>query len=262
MKSIAHFEFESGTFLMLLSLITANSLWSQTISFPGAEGYGRFAQGGRGGDVYIVTNLNDSGEGSLRYGVENADGPRTIVFEVSGNIELKSHLTVKESFMTIAGQTAPGDGICVKDYGFKIMDCHDVIVRYMRFRLGDKNKTAPAGYDAIETNGVSNLIFDHVSASWGIDGTHDLRGELFTLQWSIYGEALNNSLHEKGTHAMLGSMRDNTDNLTWHHNLLHSSRNRHPSLGGGSLTKAETIIDFRNNLVFNWEGPLIWVVVN
>ncbi len=127
-------------------------------------------------------------------------------------------------------------------------------MRFIRIRLGDENKTKPAGYDAIETNDVSNLIFDHISASWGIDGTHDLRGEKFTLQWSIYGEALNNSLHEKGTHAMLGSMRDNTDNITLHHNLMHSSRNRHPSLGGGSKTKAETIIDFRNNVLFNWAG--------
>ncbi len=242
------------TAVILLSFSSANLLRSQTISFPGAEGYGRFSKGGRGGDVYIVTNLNDDGAGSLRYGVENADGPRTIVFEVSGTIELKTHLTVEESYMTIAGQTAPGDGICIKDYGFKIMDCHDIIVRYMRFRLGDENKEAPAGYDAIETNGVSNIIFDHISASWGIDGIHDLRGELFTLQWSIYGEALNESLHEKGAHAMLSSMRDVKDNLTMHHNLLHSSRDRHPTLGGGTKTKAESIIDFRNNVVFNWEG--------
>ncbi len=240
--------------VIIISFSSANLLRSQTISFPGAEGYGRFSKGGRGGDVYIVTNLNDDGAGSLRYGVENANGPRTIVFEVSGNIELKSHLTIETSYITFAGQSAPGDGICIKDYGFKIVGCHDIIVRYMRFRLGDENKEAPAGYDAIETNGVSNIIFDHVSASWGIDGIHDLRGELFTLQWSIYGEALNNSLHEKGKHAMLSSMRDVTDNLTLHHNLMHSSRDRHPTLGGGTGTKAESIIDFRNNVVFNWEG--------
>ena len=220
--------------------------------FPRCRRLRPVRSGGRGGDVYIVTNLNDSGEGSLRYGIENAEGPRTIVFEVSGNIELKDHLRIEKPFLTIAGQTAPGDGITLKDFGLKIMDTHDIIMRFIRIRLGDENKTKPAGYDAIETNDVSNIIFDHISASWGIDGTHDLRGELFTLQWSIYGEALNNSLHEKGTHAMLGSMRDNTDNLTLHHNLMHSSRNRHPSLGGGSKTKAETIIDFRNNVIFNW----------
>ena len=128
-----------------------------------------------------------------------------------------------------------------------------MIVRYIRIRLGDENKVAPAGYDAIETNGVSNIIFDHISASWGIDGIHDLRGEKFTLQWSIYGEALHNSLHEKGPHAMLGSMRDLTDNITMHHNLMHSSRNRHPTLGG-SNTLAGVITDFRNNLLFNWDG--------
>jgi len=230
-------------------------LWSQTLSFPGAEGYGRFTKGGRGGDVYIVTNLKDSGKGSLRYGIENASGPRTIVFEISGTIELKNHLIIDDSFSTIAGQSAPGDGICLKDYGLKIKDCNDIIVRYIRIRLGDENKKFPAGYDAIETNRVSNIIFDHISASWGIDGTHDLRGEKFTLQWSIYGEALNNSLHEKGAHAMLGSMRDLTDNISLHHNLFHSSRNRHPTLGGGSKTREETIVDFRNNVVFNWSGP-------
>lgn len=241
---------------LILALISGmGPIWSQQLAFPGAEGYGRYTKGGRGGDVYIVTNLSDSGIGSLRQGVESANGPRTIVFEVSGNIELKSHLIVSESFITIAGQTAPGDGICLKDYGFKIKDCHDIIVRYIRIRLGDKNKSFPAGYDAIETNGVSNIIFDHISASWGIDGTHDLRGEKFTLQWSIYGEALNNSLHEKGAHAMLGSMRDLTDNITLHHNIMHSSRNRHPTLGGGNNTDSTSIVDFRNNLVFNWTGP-------
>ncbi|MCK4747577.1 MAG: pectate lyase, partial [Bacteroidales bacterium] len=226
----------------------------EVVAFPGAEGYGRHTLGGRGGDVYIVTNLNDSGEGSLRYGIENAEGPRTIVFEVSGTILLKDHLIISKPYLTIAGQTAPGDGIAIRDYGLKIKDTHDVIMRYIRVRLGDQNKPRPAGFDAIETNDISDIIFDHISASWGIDGTHDLRGQRFTLQWSIYGEALNNSLHKKGSHAMLGSMRDNTDNITLHHNLMHSSRNRHPSLGGGSKTKAETIIDFRNNVLFNWTG--------
>ncbi|HEC43399.1 MAG TPA: pectate lyase [Bacteroides sp.] len=227
----------------------------EVVAFPGAEGYGRHTPGGRGGDVYIVTNLKDSGEGSLRYGIENADGPRTIVFEVSGTILLKDHLIISKPFLTIAGQTAPGDGIAIRDYGLKIKDTHDVIMRYVRIRLGDQNKPSPAGFDAIETNDVSNIIFDHISASWGIDGTHDLRGEKFTLQWSIYGEALHNSLHEKGPHAMLGSMRDLTDNITLHHNLMHSSRHRHPSLGGGSKTDGNSIVDFRNNVLFNWSGP-------
>jgi pectate lyase len=245
--------------IAFVAMVSCNSVQeTQTqnvISFPGAEGFGRFSKGGRGGDVYHVTNLNDDGAGSLRYGIENAEGPRTIVFEVSGTIELKDRLTVTKPFLTIAGQTAPGDGITLKDRTFQIMKTHDVIVRYIRIRLGDKNKPANAGPDAIQTNGVSNIIFDHISASWGIDGIHDLRGEKFTLQWSIYGEALNRSLHEKGEHAMLGSFRDLSDNISLHHNLFHSSRNRHPSLGGGKRTDKESIVDFRNNLVFNWRGP-------
>lgn len=225
------------------------------IAFPGAEGYGRFARGGRGGEVYIVTNLNDDGPGSLREAIESSNGPRTIVFGVSGTIELKDRLTVSKPFITIAGQTAPGDGITLKDYPFQIMDTHDVIVRYIRIRLGDENKSSNSGFDAIQTNDVSNIIFDHISTSWGIDAIHDLRGEKFTLQWSIYGECLNNSLHEKGAHAMLGSFRDLTDNITLHHNLFHSSRNRHPTLGGGSKTSGNSIVDFRNNIVYNWQGP-------
>ncbi len=235
--------------------VTEVSNNSELIAFPGAEGYGRYAQGGRGGDVYQVTNLNDAGPGSLRYGVESAEGPRTIVFEVSGTIELKDRLTVTKPYLTIAGQTAPGDGITLKDRTFQIMKTHDIIVRYIRVRLGDKNKPANSGPDAIQTNDVSNIIFDHISASWGIDGIHDLRGEKFTLQWSIYGEALNNSLHEKGGHAMLSSFRDLSDNITLHHNLLHSSRNRHPTLGGGKRTNGESIVDFRNNIIYNWAGP-------
>lgn len=239
----------------LIFISSINEVFAQTIAFPGAEGFGRFAKGGRGGDVYIVANLNDSGSGSLREGINSAKGPRTIVFGISGNIELKDRLTVSQPYLTIAGQTAPGDGITLKDYPFQIMDTHDIIVRYIRIRLGDENKPKGSGFDAIQTNGVSNIIFDHISASWGIDAIHDLRGEKFTLQWSIYGECLHKSIHEKGPHAMLGSFRDLTDNITLHHNLFHSSRNRHPTLGGGSKTNGNSIVDFRNNIVYNWQGP-------
>jgi hypothetical protein len=169
------------------------------IAFPGAEGFGRFAQGGRGGDVYHVTNLNDAGAGSLRDGVLSAKGPRTIVFDVSGTIELKTPLLIEKSFLTIAGQTAPGDGICLKDQTFRIRRASHIIVRYIRVRLGDENKPRPSGPDCMNTDDVDHVIFDHITASWGIDGNHDLRrGGNFTVQWSIYAEALNNSLHEDG----------------------------------------------------------------
>jgi hypothetical protein len=224
-------------------------------AFPGAEGFGRFAKGGRGGDVYHVTNLDDSGPGSLRQGVRTATGPRTIVFDLSGTIELKSDLVVEKSCLTIAGQTAPGDGICLKDHTFKLRKVSHIIVRYLRIRLGDKNKKKPAGDDAITTNDVDYVIFDHISTSWGIDANHDLRrGGHFTLQWSIYAEALHDSIHEKGPHAMLGSFREITDSITLHHNLFASSRERHPTLAGGSRTNPEAVVDFRNNVVYNVVG--------
>src|SRR3954470_21111234 len=115
------------------------------LAFPGAEGFGRFARGGRGGDVYHVANLGDDGPGSLREGIRSARGPRTIVFDISGTIELKRPLVVDKSFLTIAGQTAPGEGICLKDQTFKLKNCAHVIVRYLRVRLGDQNKKVPSG---------------------------------------------------------------------------------------------------------------------
>ncbi len=145
------------------------------LAFPGAEGFGRFAKGGRGGDVYHVTTLADDGPGSLREGIRSAKGPRTIVFDLSGTIELKKPLIVDKSFLTIAGQTAPGDGICIRDQTFQVKNASHIIVRYVRFRLGDQNKPRPSGPDCINTTDVDHVIFDHISGSWGIDGNHDLR---------------------------------------------------------------------------------------
>ena len=225
------------------------------LAFPGAEGFGRFARGGRGGDVYHVTTLADNGPGSLRDGITSAQGPRTIVFDLSGTIELKQPLVINKSFLTIAGQSAPGDGICIKDQTVQIKNVSHLIVRYVRFRLGDENKPKPSGPDCVNTTDVDHVIFDHISVSWGIDGNHDLRrGGNFTLQWSIYAEALNDSLHEKGTHAMLASFRDLTDSISLHHNLFASSRERHPTLGGSPRTKPEAIADFRNNVIYNVSG--------
>ncbi|MDP7305305.1 MAG: pectate lyase [Pirellulaceae bacterium] len=222
-------------------------------AFPGAEGYGRFATGGRGGDVYHVTSLRDGGPGSLRAGIETSAGPRTIVFDLSGTIELKSTLTIETSHITIAGQTAPGDGITLKDHTLHLKNASHIIIRYIRVRLGDENKEA-SGPDVITANYCDNLILDHVSASWGIDGIHDTRGcKNYTIQWCILSEALHRSLHPKGPHAMCASFRAPHSNTTIHHNLFATSRDRHPTIGG-SVHDPQWIIDFRNNVIYNWRG--------
>lgn len=229
----------------------------QIPAFPGAEGFGRFASGGRGGDIYAVTNLNDSGPGSLREAITSATGPRTIIFNVSGTIQLKSRLVMNKSSITIAGQTAPGDGITLRDYTFQIRSARNIIVRYLRFRLGDQNKPfgAAGGDDTLNTEWIDRVIFDHCSLSWAIDGTHDLRyGGNFTMQWSIISESLNHSIHEKGTHAMGASYRSPSGNISLHHNLYTTCRDRHPSLGSADYPP-QYIVDFRNNLIYNWSDP-------
>ena len=240
---------------IVLTSLASPFVYAQTIAFPGAEGAGRFAQGGRGGDVYHVTTLADSGTGSLREGIVSSSGPRTIVFEVGGIIELKSSLEIdKKSHVTIAGQTAPGAGITIKDYGIEIKDSSHLILRYLRLRLGDKNKKGDEAPDVISANYSDNLILDHISMSWAIDGIHDTRGcKNYTLQWSILGEALHNSIHPKGGHAMCASFRAPMGTMSIHHNLFTTSRDRHPTIGG-SVKEPQWVIDFRNNVNYNWSG--------
>ncbi len=159
-------------------------------AFPGAEGFGAYSQGGRGGKVLQVTNLDDEGEGSLRWAVEQ-EGRRTIVFEVSGTIQLKDRLTIRNPFVTIAGQTAPGDGICLKGATQGIA-AHDVIVRYIRVRLGEGGD----GGDAISIGRGEDIILDHCSASWSTDevlsaSTRNPTLNRVTVQWCFITEALN-----------------------------------------------------------------------
>ncbi|MEY4187850.1 MAG: hypothetical protein RIT02_2884 [Planctomycetota bacterium] len=232
------------------------------LAFPGAEGYGRFSKGGRGGDVYHVTTLNDSGDGSLREAIrtKKANVPRTVVFDIGGTIRLKKRLQIEGVHgLTLAGQTAPGDGIAVRDHGIEFRRCSDIIVRYLRFRLGDETRTSE---DVIsfgpEEGTCRNVILDHITATWGIDGIMDVYGvENFTMQWCLFGEALNDSTHyKKEPHAMLMSFRKIKGNVSIHHNLLFSSRDRHPTLGGypPPYSDKDSIFDFRNNVIYNWEG--------
>jgi hypothetical protein len=231
-------------------------------AFPGAEGYGRFAKGGRGGDVYHVTNLDDSGEGSLREAVRSkkADVPRTVVFDVGGTIQLMKPLKIeKVAGLTLAGQTAPGGGITLRDHGIVFSKCSDIVVRHLRLRLGDETKTSE---DVInvgpEKEGCRDVIFDHLTATWGVDGIMDVyAADRFTMQWCLFGEALNDSTHEKREpHAMLMSFRKIRGRISIHHNLLFSSRDRHPTLGGypPPHSSPDSIFDFRNNVIYNWEG--------
>ena len=219
---------------------TANSD-RQLLAFPTAEGYGKFTKGGRGGVVYEVTNLNDKGEGSLRAAVE-ANEPRTVVFRVSGTIELASAITIKHPFITIAGQTAPGDGICLKNYPLNI-GANDVVIRYIRVRLGNGSGE---DHDAMSGRFVKRVIVDHVSATWSVDETMSIyHCDSLTVQWCIIGESMFNSNHIKGAHGFGGIWGSNYG--TYHHNLIAHNSSRNPRMASGS-----GFMDYRNNVLYNW----------
>ncbi len=219
-------------------------------SFPGAEGFGAETVGGRGGKVYTVTHLNDEGEGSLRAAVE-AQGPRTVVFAVSGTIQLKSPLIIKNPNITIAGQTAPGGGITLRDYTLHI-DTQEVIVRYIRSRLGNASKVEE---DAINIrDGARNVILDHVSASWSTDEALSPSGDIknITVQWSLIAESLNKSVHLKGAHGY-GSLLRATGGVSLHHNIWAFHRGRNPRFGDNYMKGDGTpTFDFRNNIITAW----------
>jgi pectin methylesterase-like acyl-CoA thioesterase len=221
---------------------------NRPLAFPGAEGYGAFAQGGRGGDVYRVTNLNDTGAGSLREGIRTAPATgRTIVFDVSGTIYLQSRLTINKPYITIAGQTAPGDGITVAGESTVITNTHNIIVRYMRFRPGDLRCANGFEGDSLWVDRSSDVIIDHVSTSWSVDESLSVTdSNRVTVQWSLITESLKLACHDKGTHGYGSLLRYGNGSLTFHHNLYAHHLNRSPRIGDNLS------VDFANNVAYDW----------
>lgn len=230
----------------------------QPIAFPGAEGFGKYTTGGREGKVMVITNLNDDGPGSLREAVSKSK-PKIVVFAVSGTIHLQSLLEIKAN-TTIAGQTAPGDGICLADQPVKIGG-DNVIVRYLRFRMGDRyqnqGQMVGAGHDdAFSATKKKNIIIDHCSLSWSTDEVFSIyAGDSTTLQWNLISEPLNFSYHfeegdknfeNHGYGAIWGGQH-----LTAHHNLFAHCTSRTPRFDGIRNVPEENV-DFRNNVIYNW----------
>ncbi len=224
-------------------------------AFPGAEGFGAYARGGRGGQVYRVTMLEDGGPGSLREAVD-AEGPRIVVFDVSGTIRLKKALAINHPFITIAGQTAPGDGICLRDATLEVSADH-VVVRFLRCRLGDQGR----GGDAINISRGRHIIIDHCSASWSLDevlssSTSEPTLSDLTVQWCFITEALNPRNHGFGS--LIRGCRG--ARYSYHHNLYAHNRSRNPRPGNYDSRNPHDedpdglLLDFRNNVIYNWDG--------
>ncbi|MBO5805952.1 MAG: glycoside hydrolase family 88 protein [Tidjanibacter sp.] len=239
-------------------------------AFPGAEGGGMWTTGGRGGKVLKVTKLTDDGsEGTLRWAL-NQKGPRMILFDVAGTIHLESMLHVTEGNFTLAGESAPGEGVCIAGHDTRF-EADNIIVRHLRFRLGDKTRTQE---DALEFRKCTGAIVDHCSVSWSVDECASCYGNRnFTMQYCLIAESLNSSTHKKGNHGYGGIWGGR--NATFHHNLLahHTSRNPrldHPFLyWGKDLLLYRGTVELYNNTIYNWRDKACyggeegwWIVCN
>ncbi|MBL8173354.1 MAG: hypothetical protein JNK48_01705 [Bryobacterales bacterium] len=234
---------------LLLLLISARL--TAATAFPGAEGFGAQTPGGRGGAILFVHNLNDAGPGSLRAALETK-GPRIVLFRVAGIVELKSPISVTEPFLTLAGQSAPGGGICLRGAELRI-ETHDVIVRHIRVRTGD---IAARERDGLFIGAEArNVIVDHCSVSWAIDENLSPSGAIadITVQWSIIAEGLNRSVHHKGAHGY-GTLARAVGGVTFHHNLWAHNQGRNPRLGDNYGKPPFPTFDVRNNVIYNPGG--------
>ena len=232
---------------------------SQAIAFEGAEGCGKYSFGGRGGKEYVVTSLADDGsEGTLRYAVE-AEGPRIVTFAVSGDIHLTAPLNIRNPYLTILGQTAPGKGITLRDHNVFITADH-VIVRYLRMRLGT---AAGVEADALGARHCRHLMIDHCSISWATDENASFYNLAdATIQWCIISEALNASIHHKGKHGYGGIWGGR--NVSFHHNLFAHNNSRNPRFDHPRLYWENDLlyyrgtVEFVNNVVYNWGMKAIY----
>src|SRR4051812_47312432 len=260
--TVAPFRFAlCGALALLMPCLFVETSSAVLPAFPGAEGAGALATGGRGGEVFHVTSLNDIGAGTLRDGLDNATlgVPRTIVFDVGGKITLGSKLSLQKPNITIAGQTAPGNGIVITGDQLLLHPNgpwvpNNTIIRYMRFRVA----TDPVSNskDAFSMDGGSNIMVDHVSASWGSDETLSVTGKAnnVTVQWSLISEALNGNGHGYGS---LIAPETTGTRITFHHNLYADDDGRTPR-AGSRLFATDFLFDYRNNVNYNWGTQGDW----
>lgn len=256
MKKILSILISTILLISSINIIPVYAIENLSIAFPGAEGGGMYTQGARVAknmSIVHVTNLNDSGQGSLRNALLKNNS--IIVFNVAGTIMLESDLKCYASNITILGQTAPGEGICVGGSSVRFLNCDNIIIRYMRFRSGDYAKTQE---DGLGFKNCSNVILDHCSISWSIDeclSAYSIKN--FTAQNCIISESLNNSIHNKGDHGYGGIWGG--INASFHHNLISTHNSRNPRIGTSQTVSSyqgtpdyESLVDIRNNVFYNW----------